>query len=199
MNREIIATESFSHANMTYFFDYLQAANGRYYIKLTRSDRQPDDSFEKQSVIFFEQDFEFVLEAMSSLFRTAGYQLSAEGPVFQRPASDKPLSGIKGWEEHRRPREKLAEQGREAMADAELVAMLIGSGAPRESAVALAGRILASVDFNLWRLSQLGIAELCAFRGMGHAKSSSVVAALELGKRLAEQQLIFSGRAEGKV
>lgn len=88
MNREIIATDSFSHANMTYFFDYLQAANGRYYIKLTRSDRLPDDSFEKQSVIFFEQDFEFVLEAMSSLFRTAGYQLSAEGPVFERPAPD---------------------------------------------------------------------------------------------------------------
>lgn len=83
------------------------------------------------------------------------------------------------------------------MADAELVAMLIGSGAPRESAVALAGRILASVDFNLWRLSELGIEELCAFRGMGHAKSSSVVAALELGKRLAGQQLIFSGREEG--
>jgi DNA repair protein RadC len=197
MNTEIMATESFSHANMTYFFDYLQAANGTYYIKLTRSDRQPDDSFEKQSVIFFEQDFEFVLEAMSSLFRTAGYQFGAEVPAFQRP--DKPASGIKGWEEHRRPREKLAEQGGEAMADAELVAMLIGSGAPRESAVALAGRILASVDFNLWRLSQLGIAELCAFRGMGHAKSSSVVAALELGKRLAEQQLIFSGRAQGKV
>ena len=55
----------------------------------------------------------------------------------------------------------------------------------------MAGRILASLDFNLLRLSQLTIDELCAFKGMGCAKSSAILAAMELAKRLAEQQLIF--------
>jgi DNA repair protein RadC len=86
----------------------------------------------------------------------------------------------------------MLNEGKEAMADAELLAMLIVSGSPRETGVALAGRILSSIDFNLKRLSAITIAELCAFRGMGHAKSSSIVAAMELGKRLAEQYFLLS-------
>jgi DNA repair protein RadC len=164
MERDIIATESFSHYNKTYFFDFMQAANGSNYIKISRSDRQPDDSFKKQEVVFFEENFEFMLEAMSSLFRTAGYQRAMK----EKPAKGLELirtTGIKSWDPECRPREKLAAQGREGMADAELLAMLIGSGSPRETAVALAGRILTSVDFSLARLAGVTIEELCVFRG----------------------------------
>ncbi|MDB4920768.1 hypothetical protein [Mucilaginibacter sp.] len=72
MKEDVIATESFSHYGKTYFFDYLRAANGTDYIRIARSDRQPDDHFEKQCVVIFEENFPLLLEAMSSLFRTAG-------------------------------------------------------------------------------------------------------------------------------
>ncbi len=69
------------------------------------------------------------------------------------------------------------------MSDAELVAILLGSGSRNESAVALSQRILASVDNNLNRLGKLSIGQLSAFKGVGKAKAVSIVAALELGRR----------------
>lgn len=185
MTEDVIATESFSHYGKTYFFDYLRTANGSDYIRIVRSDRQPDDQFEKQAVVIFEENFPLLLEAMSSLFRTAGYQKAAgAGP--ERRTEGERTNGIKSWDPECRPREKLLLQGRDAMADAELIAMLIGGGSPRQTAVDLAGQILASVDFSLARLSKLTIEELCRFKGMGHAKSSSIISAMELALRLAE-------------
>ncbi|MDB4920767.1 MAG: hypothetical protein JWQ54_2750 [Mucilaginibacter sp.] len=77
------------------------------------------------------------------------------------------------------------------MADAELIAMLIGGGSPKQTAVNLAAQILRSIDFNLSRLSKLSIEELCRFKGMGHAKSSSIISAMELAVRLAKDQPQF--------
>ncbi|MCR8556922.1 hypothetical protein KXD93_04685 [Mucilaginibacter sp. BJC16-A38] len=183
----MIATESFTHYGKTYFFDYLRAANGTDYIRITRSDRQPDDQFEKQCVVIFEENFPLLLEAMSSLFRTAGYQKAA-GIETQRAAVHERTTGIKSWDPECRPREKLLLQGRDAMADAELIAMLIGGGSPKQTAVDLAAHILRSVEFSLARLSKLTIEELCRFKGMGHAKSSAIISAMELAIRLAESE-----------
>jgi DNA repair protein RadC len=183
MKEDVIATESFTHYGKTYFFDYLRAANGTDYIRIARSDRQPDDHFEKQCVVIFEENFPLLLEAMSALFRTAGYQKAA-GIDRQRVADRERMTGIKSWDSECRPREKLLLQGREAMADAELIAMLIGGGSPKQTAVDLAAHILKSIDFSLSRLSRLTIEELCSFKGMGHAKSSSIISAMELAVRL---------------
>jgi len=90
---------------------------------------------------------------------------------------------IKFWHEADRPREKLLNKGCLALSDAELVAILIGSGNRNESAVGLAKRILASVDYNLQSLAKLGIDDLMQFKGIGEAKAISIVTALELGKR----------------
>ncbi len=90
---------------------------------------------------------------------------------------------IKSWAEDDRPREKLLLKGRTALSDAELIAILIGSGNRNESAVDLAKRILSSVENNLEKLSRLGINELKNFQGMGEAKALSIMAALELGRR----------------
>lgn len=191
-DREIIATESFSHGNKTYFFDYMQAVNGSYYITLSRSDRLQDGTFHKRDVTFFEEDFEFMLEAMSSLFRTAGYQRAAiDAGRRTTPASEERTTGIKSWKPKCRPREKMIAEGPETMTDAELIALLISSGSLRETAVELAGRILTSVDFNLRRLSQMTIMQLCEFKGMGHAKSTTVMAAMELSVRIAYQKLLL--------
>jgi len=90
---------------------------------------------------------------------------------------------IKNWSQDDRPREKLLYKGKSALSDAELVAILIGSGNREESAVALCQRILASTDYNLSALGKLSIKQLTAFKGIGEAKAISIIAALELGRR----------------
>jgi DNA repair protein RadC len=91
--------------------------------------------------------------------------------------------GIKAWAEADRPREKLLQQGRRQLTDAELIAILIGSGNKNETAVDLSKRILSSCQNDLDKLSQLGVKELSRFKGIGEAKAISIVAALELGRR----------------
>ncbi len=95
---------------------------------------------------------------------------------------------IKSWAEADRPREKLLEQGRRALTDAELLAILIGSGSRGESAVALCRRILIDQDNDLNELSRLSVSELCRYKGIGQAKAVGIVAALELGRRKKEQK-----------
>ena len=92
-------------------------------------------------------------------------------------------SGILSWAEEDRPREKLLLKGRTALSDAELVAILIGSGTPKQSAVDLSKEILKSVNHNLHELAKLSINDLKKFRGIGEAKAISIVSALELGRR----------------
>lgn len=103
---------------------------------------------------------------------------------------NKPLLGIKSWAEEDRPREKLLEKGRHVLADAELIAILIGSGNKNETAVELSRRILAAVSNNLNELSKLSVQELCKFKGIGDAKAISIVAALELGRRRKEAETV---------
>mgnify|MGYP002624174143 FL=1 len=90
---------------------------------------------------------------------------------------------IKNWATEDRPREKMLEKGRETLSDAELIAILIGSGNSKESAVDLSRRILKDVDDNLIQLSQLTINELMSYNGIGEAKAISIAAAMELGRR----------------
>lgn len=90
---------------------------------------------------------------------------------------------IKNWSQDDQPREKLRDKGKAALSDAELVAILIGSGNREESAVKLCQRILASVDNNLSELGKLSIKQLMEFKGIGEAKAITIVAALELGRR----------------
>ena len=91
--------------------------------------------------------------------------------------------GIKSWAEEDRPREKLGAQGRRSLTDAELIAILIGSGSRNESAVDLSKRILHHYDNDLNKLGRASINELSNFKGIGEAKAISIIAALELGRR----------------
>ncbi|MBC5864153.1 RadC family protein [Flavobacterium turcicum] len=90
---------------------------------------------------------------------------------------------ITNWSEDDKPREKLMLKGKSVLSDAELIAILIGSGSRNESAVALSKRILASVDSNLNALGKLSLAQLTQFKGIGEAKAIAIIAALELGRR----------------
>lgn len=98
---------------------------------------------------------------------------------------------IKNWAEEDRPREKLLSQGRRALSDAELIAILIGSGSAKESAVELSKRILHQYEHNLSVLGKQSVAELSKFKGIGEAKAISIIAALELGRRRKETEEPF--------
>jgi DNA repair protein RadC len=90
---------------------------------------------------------------------------------------------IKSWALDDRPREKLLAKGKTALSDAELIAILIGSGNREESAVALSKRILKGVNGNINELAKLSVKKLTVFKGIGEAKAISIITALELGKR----------------
>lgn len=96
---------------------------------------------------------------------------------------DQVPSSIRHWAESDRPREKLLMKGKAALSDAELMAILLGSGSRDESAVDLSRRILSSIDHNLIELSKMTVSELQKFKGIGEAKAITIVAALELGRR----------------
>ena len=102
----------------------------------------------------------------------------------------KPTFSIKNWSEDDRPREKLLQKGKNILSNAELIAILIGSGNREESAVALSKRILNSVEDNLNELGKLTISDLVKFKGIGEAKAVSIVAALELGRRRREEEAL---------
>ncbi|MBR5062905.1 MAG: DNA repair protein RadC [Prevotella sp.] len=90
---------------------------------------------------------------------------------------------INQWAEQDRPREKLRDKGAEILSNAELLAILIGSGSSRESAVELMKRVLSDCHNNLNTLGKKTIQELCTYKGIGEAKAISILAACELGKR----------------
>ncbi len=94
---------------------------------------------------------------------------------------------IKEWAVEDRPREKLLLKGTRSLSDAELLAILIGSGNLDETAVELSRRILASVDNNLNELGKKQTADLLKFKGIGEAKAVNIIAALELGRRRKDQ------------
>ena len=97
---------------------------------------------------------------------------------------------IRSWSEDDQPREKLLSKGKAALSDAELIAILIGSGNRGESAVDLSKRILGNIDNNLNTLGKLSVARLTTFKGIGPAKAVAIVAAMELGRRRRESEAI---------
>ena len=97
---------------------------------------------------------------------------------------------ITNWSEDDKPREKLRLKGKSALSDAELIAILIGSGSRNESAVDLSKRILASVDNNLNALGKLSLSQLMNFKGIGEAKAISIMAAMELGRRRRAEEAV---------
>ena len=90
---------------------------------------------------------------------------------------------INQWAKEDRPREKMAYLGTEALSNAELLAILIGSGSTDESAVTLMKRVLADCNNNLNSLGKKTLHELMVYKGIGEAKAITILAACELGKR----------------
>lgn len=97
-------------------------------------------------------------------------------------------TAIKSWAEEDRPREKLILKGKTVLSNAELLAILIGSGSTSETAVELSKRILLTAENNLQELSKFNLEELTEFKGVGEAKAVSIMAAMELGRRYRSEE-----------
>lgn len=97
---------------------------------------------------------------------------------------------IKSWSEDDRPREKLLTKGSHALSDAELIAILIGSGSKTESAVDLAKRILNTADNRFNELAKFHLEKLIKFKGIGEAKAVSILTALEIAKRKQQEVVL---------
>jgi DNA repair protein RadC len=95
---------------------------------------------------------------------------------------------IKEWAVEDRPREKMLVKGIRSLSEAELIAILIGSGNLEESAVEVSRRIMASVNNNLNELGKRTINDLQKFKGIGPAKAITIAAAMELGRRRKESE-----------
>lgn len=95
---------------------------------------------------------------------------------------------IKSWADDDRPREKLLNKGKSALSDAELLAILLGSGTRSKTAVELAQEILEFFDNSLYDFSKANFASLVKFHGIGEAKAITILAALELGRRRKESE-----------
>ena len=108
--------------------------------------------------------------------------------------TDKNLN-IKSWSPEDRPREKLILKGKSALSDAELIAILLGSGTRASSAVDLAKKVLQPTGNNLHELAKLTVKDLIKVPGIGEAKALTIVAALELGRRRKE----LGGQEKNKV
>ncbi|MCX2429699.1 UPF0758 domain-containing protein [Pedobacter sp. GR22-10] len=186
MKNPNLTTENFSSANRNYFIDFKRAINNSHYICITRSDKLLDGGYRRSNVVVFEEDFHFLVSAFSSLFHAAAHS-HLEGTEYcdsQKIGSQKGIKGIKTWAPDMRPREKFIAHGTDALSDAELMAILIGSGRPNQSAVALCEAILKAVGGRLDLLAAQGHKSLSRFKGIGLAKSSAILAALELGRRM---------------
>jgi DNA repair protein RadC len=103
------------------------------------------------------------------------------------PYSTLPFT-IKQWAEDDRPREKFLLKGRQALSDAELIAILLSTGTREQSAVDLAKQILALTRNSLTDLGKLSVDDLKVVKGIGEAKSISILAALELGRRRKQEE-----------
>lgn len=101
---------------------------------------------------------------------------------------------IKQWAEDDRPREKMRLKGRKSMSDAELLAIILGSGYRNTSALELAKQLLDKSSNNLMEFSKKTLADLCKFKGVGEAKAISIIAALELGRRRKEVEPLERSR-----
>lgn len=114
----------------------------------------------------------------------------------KRPTDDMSTEkkSIKEWALDDRPREKMINKGKAAMSDAELIAILIGSGNSEQTAVGLASSILESVRNNLITLSDLSLDDWTQHKGIGPAKAITVMAGLELGRRLLGSEAIKPDR-----
>jgi len=193
MKNSVLASESFSQGNTHYFLDVRVASNQAIYFLFTQSSLLPDGSYRRISIPVWSNHIHNFVIGFSSLLHSSAYLEQQDVTIHQLRAENqkKLASGIKAMEPSMRPREKLVLNGAGDLSNAELLALLIGSGSADESAVALGARIMALARDDPGKLDGLDFGCLCGLKGMGLAKSSAVLSAIELSRRMQKQESVL--------
>lgn len=193
MKNSVLASESFSRGNTHYFLDLRLASNQTNYFLFTQSSLLPDQSYKRNTLLVWERDIVEFVVGFSSLLHTAACLDQQDVTVQQlcEENQQRALKGIKAMEPASCPRERLVANGVGSLSNAELLALLIGSGSADESAVELSAKIMALVGDNPKKLDGLDLGCLCRLKGMGLAKSSAVLSAIELSRRMQKQDVVL--------
>jgi len=177
-----LASESFGHGRKHYFIDVKKAVNDTHFLLITSSEQfRQDEKFYRRTIQLWEEDLAMFVEALTMILgQLAHGQLNGQAKLelVQEP------KGMKALAEYERPREKLHALGAGALADFELLAILLCTGTSEVSVLDLCKKIMRSVKHDPKRLLVQSAAELCKFPGIGVAKAATLMAALELGRRV---------------
>ena len=176
-----LASETFSHGKKHYFFDIKKASNNTHFLLITSSERYNGDQFQRRTIQLWEEDLGFFVEALTMILRQlahGGLSATPKLEVVKEPA------GMKAIAEYDRPREKLHALGAESLSHAELLAILLCTGSSELSVLDLCGRIMKSVNNEPAGLLSRTAEGFCRFPGIGVAKAATLLAALELGRRV---------------
>ncbi len=151
---------------------------------MIRKSFQPFNTADDMSSEALSED---VLQKSESIYAA---EVSADGGATEHAQTDgdDDYASIRQWAKEDRPREKMMERGAGALTKAELLAILIGSGTTRKSAVDLMREIMRDCDDKLSRLSKMSLDALMSYNGIGEAKALTIMAAAEIGRRRAEEE-----------
>jgi len=181
-NYPTLASEMFSHGRKSYFIDVKKANNDTHFVLITSSESFPDHHTRyRRTIQLWEEDLAMFAEALSMVLSKIAYgQLDLQEAKMEVVKDPK---GMKAIAESDRPREKLHALGADALSNEELLAILLCTGTSELSVLDLCGKIMRSVDNEPSRLPLLAAKDYCRFPGVGVAKSATMMAALELGRR----------------
>lgn len=179
-----VDSESFAHGRTHYFIDVKKAANDSYFLLITSSEKYDGDQFRRQTVQLWEEDLAFFVEALSMVLSRMTGDDGAR--FFDRPEMKvmEDRCGVLALPEHDRPREKLHALGAGKLSNAELLAILLCTGAQELSVLDLCEEVMKSVKNDPARLLTMTAEDFCKFRGIGVPKAATLLAALELGRRV---------------
>ncbi|OOQ58289.1 UPF0758 domain-containing protein [Mucilaginibacter pedocola] len=179
-----LASETFNHGRKHYFIDIKRAVNNKHFLLITSSEQyQNEQRYDRQTVMVWEEDLAVFVEAFSMVLSKLAYGQLELPPARMEVLKDEEPKGMMAIPEYDRPREKLHALGAGSLSNAELLAILLGTGSSELSVLDLCGRIMQSVGDEPSRLPLRTAEDYCRFPGVGVAKAATLMAALELGRR----------------
>jgi DNA repair protein RadC len=176
-----LASETFSHGKKHYFFDIKKAINDTHFLLITSSEKFAEGQFHRRTIQLWEEDLGFFVEALTMILSQLAYgELSETEAKLELVKDPKGMKAIAGYD---RPREKLQALGPTTLSNAELLAILLCTGTSELSVLDLCSQIMKSVKDEPAKLISRTTEDFCKFPGIGMAKASVIIAALELGRR----------------
>jgi DNA repair protein RadC len=180
-NYPSLASETFNHGKKHYFFDIKKASNNTHFLLITSSEKYDEGKYHRRTIQLWEEDLGFFVEALTMIVGQLAYGELSEAPKMEVVKDPK---GMKAIAEYDRPREKLHALGAASLSHAELMAILLCTGSSELSVLDLCKRIMKSIKNEPGRLLSRTVEDFCRFPGIGVAKAATLLAALELGRRI---------------